>query len=301
MIHDILLTIMRVGQRIKNKDLNSSFTKQLVVKYVHDRVDGTVKPTNITKMEDVAAIKKGNYIVVPKHFGERSWMVFMKSDGYYYAVTLPKQNRRNIVNDVRLSPVEVPVEEKLYNGTIVEGTLSITGGIITFIIDEIYYLAGSLQIPKSRSTRMNDFIDGMRTNFGGIQGYNIRVCNFYELDEENLKVFYEKIKLDNTIQDVMFYPQIYGKTIYSYMVTREDLEDQVIRIAVLNMKKTKQPDAYELFDITSGTKIDIAIIPDMQTSRKCKKWFSTNKTDILQVKCRYLFDKKKWLPLEINF
>lgn len=85
------------------------------------------------------------------------------------------------------------------------------------------------------------------------------------------------------------------------MITGEDLIDPIIKMSIFKMKKTNKPDAYDLLDISTGKKIDIAIIPDMQTSKKCKKWYSSNKTDILHIKCQFIFDKKKWLPIEIVF
>jgi len=304
---------MYTNQRtvIKNKDLNTLSVKQMIIKYTYDKVNDSVKPINITKLSDVTTIRDNDYIACPKYFGERSWMIFVKLNGCYYAVTFLKQHRRpddsitnrtqgrNLVNDIKLVPIGISVDEEMYNGTIMEGIYNVTGGIITFIIDEIYYLAGNLQILKSRDDRLKDLADYAYTKFGGSPNYNVRFCHYYQIDKKNLELFYDKIKSDNTIQEIMFYPKKYGNTIYSYMITGEDLVDQVIRISIFNMKKTKQPDAYDLIDVTTNKKIDIAIIPDIQTSQKCKKWFSVNKTTILLVKCKYLFDKKKWLPIEI--
>jgi hypothetical protein len=63
------------------------------------------------------------------------------------------------------------------------------------------------------------------------------------------------------------------------------------------MQKTKNPDVYNL--LSSGTKIDIACIPDMETSKKCKQWFKDNNAQELFVKCRFDFEKKKWIPIEL--
>jgi hypothetical protein len=285
---------------IKNKDLNTSSVKQMIIKYTYDMVnDSAVKPINITKMSEIDEIRNKDYIVCPKYFGERSWMIFIKLNGCYYAVTFFKQHRRNLIDGIKLIPVEISVDEEMYNGTIMEGIYSVTGGIITFIIDEIYYLAGKLQLLKPKDDRLKDLADYAYTKFGGSPNYNVRFCHHYQIERKSLEIFYERIKSDNTIQDIVFYPKKYGDKIYSYMITGEDLVDQVVRISIFNMKKTKQPDAYDLIDITTGNKIDIAIIPDIQTSQKCKKWFSTNKTTMLLVKCKYLFDKKKWLPIGI--
>uniref|UniRef100_A0A6C0CBD0 mRNA capping enzyme adenylation domain-containing protein n=1 Tax=viral metagenome TaxID=1070528 RepID=A0A6C0CBD0_9ZZZZ len=286
---------------IKNKDLNTSSVKQMIVKYTYDLVNdsASTKPINITKMSDITNIRDKDYIACPKYFGERSWMIFVKLNGCYYAVTFLKQHRRNNINSIVLMSVEIPVNEEMYNGTIMEGIYSVTGGIITFIIDEIYYLAGKLQLLKPKDDRLKDLANYACTKFGGNPNYNVRFCHHYQIDKKSLESFYDKIKSDNTIQEIMFYPKKYGDNVYSYMITGEDLVDQVVRISIFTMKKTKQPDAYDLIDITTGNKVDIAIIPDIQTSQKCKKWFSTNKTTTLIVKCKYLFDKKKWLPIEI--
>jgi hypothetical protein len=65
------------------------------------------------------------------------------------------------------------------------------------------------------------------------------------------------------------------------------------------MQKTVNADVYNLLSTTNGNKIDIAYIPDMVTSKKCKQWFKDNKTKELLVKCQMDMDKKKWVPLEM--
>lgn len=169
---------------IKNKDLNMLSVKQMIVKYTYDMVNDSVKPINITKISDITEIRNKDYIACPKYFGERSWMIFIKLNGCYYAVTFFKQHRRNLINSIRLMPVEISVDEEMYNGTIIEGIYSITGGIITFIIDEIYYLAGKLQLLKPKDDRLKDFADYAYTKFGGSPNYNVHFCHHYQIEKK---------------------------------------------------------------------------------------------------------------------
>lgn len=61
------------------------------------------------------------------------------------------------------------------------------------------------------------------------------------------------------------------------MITETDLVDNIIKLAQLYLEKTASPDVYNLYRINSDKKIDIAYIPDIETSRKCKQWFKDSK------------------------
>jgi len=83
-----------------------------------------------------------------------------------------------------------------------------------------------------------------------------------------------------------------------YVITGEDLIDKVIKTSIFYMKKTQKSDIYNLIDIDSNEKLDIATNPDLKTRKMCKRWFIDNKTDTLKVRCQYDFYKHKWQPIE---
>ena len=56
---------------------------------------------------------------------------------------------------------------------------------------------------------------------------------------------------------------------------------------------------YNLLSTSTGDKIDIAYIPDMDTSKKCKQWFKVTNSNKLLVKCQMNMNKKKWIPIEL--
>lgn len=282
---------------IKNNNLDQPDIKQKIFKYLYSSIKQNSNPNFISSIDDINNIKSNDYIICPKYIGIRSWIVFMHEGNNYYAVTFPKNT--NVKNNIVLYPVEITVNTELYNGTIMEGIYNVTGHIKSFIVDEVYYLAGRMQLTKSKDDRLDYINKYAYDNFGGNPKYRICICNHYQINKESLTDLYEKIKEDQSIQEIIFYPKLHGGKIYKYVITSEDVIDNVIKMTNFNMKKTKKPDIYDLIDLNTDQKIDIAIIPDMVTSKKCKHWFIDNKTDILLVTCQYLFDKNKWLPISI--
>ena len=75
--------------------------------------------------------------------------------------------------------------------------------------------------------------------------------------------------------------------------------DNIIKLAEFRMQKTTSPDVYNLLSIDTKNKIDIAYIPDMETSKKCKQWYKDNKAKELVVKCQLDINKKKWIPIDL--
>lgn len=72
-----------------------------------------------------------------------------------------------------------------------------------------------------------------------------------------------------------------------------------MRFAQYMLQKTEHPDVYNLLSVSTGKKVELAYIPDMETSKRCKQWFKDNKTKELLVKCQMNMDKKKWIPIEL--
>jgi len=282
----------------KNLDLNKNATKQKILNYIAEKVSSKDIPVNINNNADLDKIKKENYIICPKSEGIRSWLVFIKFGKCYYAVNFPKYRMYDI-NKLNIFPVEITADPVVYNGTIMEGIYNVINGVKTFIIDDMYYFSGKMEIPKMKDDRLFNSIDLIRDYFGGNPNFKIYVSHYFSINKDSLGSLYNKIKNDPMINEIIFYPKLYGGKIYKYSITNNDLIDKVIKIMIFNMKKTKKTEIYDLIDTKTNNKIDIAMIPDLQTSKMCKRWFMINKTDTLLVKCKFAFDKNKWIPVEL--
>jgi hypothetical protein len=117
--------------------------------------------------------------------------------------------------------------------------------------------------------------------------------------KSSLKELNDKIRTDPRIQEIVFYPKIYGRKIFTYTIIEPDLEDHIISICNFYLQKTANTDVYNLLSIDSEEQVDIAYIPDILTSKKCQSWFKLMRTKKILVKCQLDVHTNKWVPFEI--
>jgi|SRR5579872_844215 len=291
----------------KNRNLNNSDTRDLILKYLYSKnLKSNFKVSGIQKMSDLDNIRDGDYIICPKFKGCRSWVIFFTGTQEseeeipnYYAVSFPKHNKYK-KTEIKVRPVDLRVSKDLYNGTILEGIYYKFAKEKFLIIDEVYTLCGENQLLKSKTDRLNNLSNFLTEKTVQTPNYHLYVCQYYALNESNLNELYDKIKGDNRIQDLIFYPQLYGRKIYQYTIVDIDLIDDIVKTGIFKLQKTNSPDVYHIISFRTNTKIDIAYIPDMATSKKCKQWFKDEKkkTELL-VKCQMNLEHNKWMPIEL--
>lgn len=284
---------------IKNSQLGSREVKNLILKYLYKSgVDLNLKYETIRADKDLDNIKDNDYIICPRFSGTRTWILFFSVDDHYYAVNFPKHSQRK-KEDLIIHPIDINVSPLFYRGTIMEGIYFRMDDHRYLVIDEVYMLAGQDETLKPKDDRLNNLSSFIKKNTNVNPYYNIFVSQFFNINKKSLRDLYEKIKSDPKIQEIIFYPKYHGKKIYNYSIIDADLIDNVIKVAQFLLEKTPSPDVFNLLSPTSRCKIDIAFIPDIATSKKCKTWFKDNNCKELLVKCHMDMGKKKWIPMEI--
>lgn len=284
---------------IKNINLKSSDTKNIILNYLYkSNININLKPCVITSEKDLDTIRDNDYMICPRVGGSRVWVLFFTTNDIYYAVSFPKhsQTKKEIL---RIHPIDIRVRKELYRGTIMEGIYNADNEKKYIIIDEVYMIAGEDQRLKSKENRIEQLEYHIKKSITTDVKFSLLINQFYHINQESLKNLYDKIKSDPSIQEIIFYPKIYGQKIFSYTILDTDLIDDIIKISPYRMKKTSNPDVYNLYLPTKNTKIGIAYIPNIEISKICKQWFKTYKTDSLLVKCKLDNINKKWIPIEI--
>ena len=284
---------------IKNARLGSREVKNKILHYLYtSTINLNLKYEIISTVKDLDNIRDNEYIICPRFGGTRSWILFFHIDNNYYAVNFPKHSQRK-KEDLYIHPIDVSVCKEFYRGTIMEGIFFRMDEKKYLVVDEVYLLAGANQLLKPKDDRLNNLSEYFKLNTNINHNYYMYVSQYFTTGKFSLRELYEKIKSDSKIQEIIFYPKIYGRKIYSYTIIDPDLIDNVIKLAQFCMQKTASPDVYNLLSPNSKNKIDIAYVPDMETSKKCKQWFKDNKAKELNVKCRMDMGKKKWIPIEL--
>lgn len=283
----------------KNIDLHLTSVKNRILQYLYSMVNVASKQETITCLDDINAIRDNDYIICPRFQGIRSWIIFCKFNDVYYAVNFPKHGQHK-KEKIIIHPVNIQVTGDFYHGTVMEGIYYRMDNARYLVIDEVYLLCGQNQLLKPKEDRLNVLSQHI-TNRNIIMStsYYIFVSQYFQINKKNLTELYEKIKNDNKIQELIFYPKNYGKKIFRYTITDVDVIDDVIKLAQFRLQKTKNPDVYNVISLSTGEKIDIAYIPDMESSKRCKQWFKDYKKKELLVKCQMDPLNKRWIPVEV--
>lgn len=282
----------------KNYNLGSTEVKNKILNYLYKKVKLNVKIENISGEKDLDQIRDNDYIICPRPNGTRSWIVFFQHADIYYAVNFPKHSQQK-KKDINIYPININVTKEFYHGTIMEGTYFRMDENRYLVIDEVYILGGHSQLLKTKDDRLNYLSKFITENTLRNPNFSMYVTQYFQTDKKQLKKLHETIKSDTKIQEIIFYPKNFGRKIYSYTIIDSDLIEHVKKFTQFRMQKTDKADVYNLLSVTSGNKIAIAYLPDMETSKKCKQWFKDNKAKELLVKCQMHMDKKKWIPMEL--
>jgi len=283
----------------KNINLASTEVKNRILNYLYKKIKQNVNHETIKGEKDMNIIRDNEYIICPRFNGTRSWILFFQLNDVFYAVNFPKHSQYK-KKDIQIYPINISVAKEFYHGTIMEGIYFRMEEDRYLFIDDVYMLGGHNQLLKPKDDRLNNLSKYIAENTLRNPNFSMYVSQFYQTTKNDLKDLFEKIKSDTKIQEIIFYPRHYGVgKIYNYTIIDTDFLENVIKTTQFRMQKTDKADVYNLLSTTSGNKIAIAYLPDMETSKKCKQWFKDNKAKELVVKCQMDMDKKKWIPLEL--
>ena len=283
----------------KNINLNSDGTRRKIFKFLIEntaKINDSIIP--ITSIDNLDQIKNNEYIVCPVLHGTRSWILFFKSNNDYYAVNFPKHHERKR-DSIVIHPIDIKVSEDYYLGTIASGVYFNRQNERYIVIDEVYMLCGNSQLFKYKDDRLDNIASSLNTDTIQSQKFHIYVSQYFKISEKGLTDLFHKIKTDPNIRDIVFCPRLSNMQSYSYTIIKSDLVEEVTKLYVFKLQKTNSEDVYNVLDKKTGAKIDIAYIPDIITSKKCKQWFKGKKITELLVKCKFHTDRKKWIPVEI--
>jgi len=231
---------------------------------------------------------------------------------------------------VRIMNFRIRLDNDIYKGSIINGTLlTNTPQGKLFIIDDLYKLNGESLTQDRLSNKMLNINTYLKYNMeedNVMNNIKFRVNDAYELSKIRQLIYDDipNLELTGYVKGLSFQPEISGtKLIYMYsknaptLVPKQDTEpvekneiEYVLSkevVLTFKMKRTDKPDVYKLYllkrvkengkNVIKNTKVDIAYIPTRELSATCRDYFQDDNESIL-MKCKYLVDKKKWVPIE---
>ena len=283
----------------KNKDLGNPEVRNSVFRYLNEMQISADAIINDVKTEsDLDHIKRNNYIAIPQYEGTPIWFCWFRQGECYYAVTFPK-NSKSRKYKASIYPIDMMFSKSFYLGTIMDGTHYRDRGIDYFIVNDVYQLAGANQLAMTRTDRIDKALDYLKihstvTN----QNYQMYVCRYYPLNKFSLSLLFSKIRNEDRIRQVMFYPNIYGYKMYQYTLNDSDKVEHIVKQGVFDLVKGTRPDVYHICYVDSSDKIGIAYIPNTTVTKMCRAWFQKKKK--VRVLCQMDPIKQKYVPVELS-
>lgn len=209
--------------------------KQQLINYIYDMIDISKFKYKILEVyDDLSYLDMTKYYISGNYVGANCLMVFTKNKDKYYSFivdrkTLSYEQSRINIDHVMITPVDIGLDENIYNGTIIDGILSQTNETKVFIITDLYLFRGENMMRDKIKTKMinvktylNEFINAdPNTN-----NITMTVNHLYEMNEIHHlvnKVIPQTKQL--MVRGIAFYPEISGtKLIYLFKTSQERTE-----------------------------------------------------------------------------
>ncbi len=207
-----------------------------------------------------------------------------------------------------------------------------------FVVNDIYYFAGANLTKdkmKNKIINLNAYLKCHYVKDDYMNTMEFLVNNLYDLKNIKLlvNVYIPKSRYKNSIKGIAFFPEISStKLIYLFsncsniksvsnspQDTPSSSKNITIRKskiiapkesinAIFRMKQTGTVDVYTLYlakkvkkngkKFLKYLKFGIAYVQTTECSYFCKDLFNSKESDTVLVECKYLPDKKKWVPFK---
>lgn len=319
--------------------LNSA--KGELIDYLYAQINLSRYKYRILEEErDLPLLQEQKMYVSPTFNGIQGFLIFKRIKDKFYSLIIDRRSlqytKPQDIHRVKLIPINVRLDESIYNGTIIDGVLLYNNynQVKNFVVNDIFLFRGENLIEDQISHKfqnMSSYLDAKWDRDDVGNNINFIVNNLHQMSEirQLIDVYIPKSKYAMCIKGVTFTPEVTrAKLIYlfSNCAATDDVEDKgntqdaVVRnsnvqvetsdvTAILRMKKTDNVDVYELSSATKIVKdgktllkykkLGIAYITTSQCSYFCKDVFENTEDDSVLVKCVYLADCNKWVPSEL--
>jgi hypothetical protein len=156
--------------RIYDNNKGHSSTNSQIIKYIYDSINLKDYKFKILEYErDLAQLANDKYMLAVNFSGQNHFLVFVKIRDIYFSCLINRETmsfeyEKVNINNVGITNVNIRLEETIYQGTILDGTLVQTKQGKTFIITDICLFKGK-HIKYDISTKLQTIISYLNSNY----------------------------------------------------------------------------------------------------------------------------------------
>jgi hypothetical protein len=225
-------------------ECSDSNYKSHVLDFLYNKIEvNEHKYTIIKNIGDVYDLKNKKFYVGSNSCGINSFIVFTKKDNNYYSFMIDRRsisyNRQSLKKDtVRLTEIKIAVDNKLYDGTILDGVLIDTESNIVsnkntknkpryqFMVTDVFMMCGKSLITQDYKKKMymiNNLITEYVEKDNKFNNIELFISRPYELNQiQSLFKDWISPNIKNyNIKGITFYPQYSGSKII-YIFDKQD-------------------------------------------------------------------------------
>lgn len=306
--------------QVENSDVNSNPTiEDIIFDYLYTKIEiNEHKYTLIKNISDIYDLKNNRYYISANTCGINSLLIFMKKDGKYYSYLIDRRSmsyNKSALNksQVRLREINLAVDLKFYDGTIMDGILIeneasrfINKGEnvntnMNFMVTDVFTFCGKSMLSINYKKKMyminnllNECIEDKDTN-----NIILHVSRPYELNQ-SFNLFQEYISAYNkkyNIKGITFYPEHSGtKLIYIFDKQDEKIKNDMFNGNISKMETTNdKEDNLQLLNPSEKKKvfkfelINPECIDDIVLNLEMKK---TNISDVYKLYAIFSLNNK---------
>lgn len=281
------------SNNINNHYYNSNSTKKMLVDYIYSNIDlSKYRYKLLEKMDDLNIFKlsSNNFYISANFSGYNYMMIFCKIKDKNYSYMIDRknlsfyQNQLNY-NNITIYPINLNLDQSIYNGTIIDGTLikNEKKNDKVFVITDLYLFKGENTENDKLNHKLLNITSYLEHNLHNNNSNNmtLTVNKLLELNDIDTLINDDiKNTKDFHVRGICFFPEISGtKLIYVFTDTDKSLEKQKIT-NINNYNVVKIDESQDIKEI----KKSMNMYPEIDKKKTIIKYIPKNtKKDIMMV------------------